>query len=254
VEHVTGRVAVITGAASGIGFGIAEAMAAEGMRVMLADLDVARLARKEAQLRDAGCEVASHPVDVGDPDAVDALATAVLARFGAIHVVCNNAASSGVTTAGWELPFEDWEAVIRVNLLGVVNGIRTFVPLLLDAGEESHIVNVASLAAVTPVPELASYTASKHAVLGLTDALDAELRAIDASIGVTLVMPGLVRTRIGQGPTAPDPVGPLAPGQMDPREVGTHVVRAIRENRLHLFTHPELLEPVRARFARLTAG
>ncbi len=252
MQDLEGRVAVVTGAASGIGFGMSEALVAAGMKVMMADIDATRLRAKEAQLSESGHEVATFVVDITDSAAVDALADATLERFGTVNVVCNNA---GIIRRGyrtWELPLEDWRAVLEVNLFGVVHGLRTFVPILLDSGEEGHIVNTASLAAVSPVPELGPYNASKHGVLGISEALDAELRAAGASIGVTILMPGLVRTRIGQPSSAPDPEGPLDPGQMDPREVGTLTVEAIRENRLHLFTHPELIDMVKARFARIT--
>ena len=252
MEELAGRVGVVTGAASGIGFGIASAFAAAGMRVMLADVDEERLGAKVAQLEATGCEIAAHVVDVGDADAVDRLAQRTIERFGAVHVVCNNA---GIIRRGWntwEMPVEDWHTIVRVNLLGVYHGVRSFVPLMLSGGEPGHVVNVASVAAVTSVPGLSPYTASKHGVLGLSEALHMELQQVGAPIGVTIVLPGLVRTRIGQPSDAPDPEGPLAPGEMDPREVGDLVVDAVREDRLHLFTHPEHLDGVRARFARIT--
>jgi NAD(P)-dependent dehydrogenase (short-subunit alcohol dehydrogenase family) len=243
---------VVTGAASGIGFGIASAMADTGMRLMLADVDASRLGAKVAELEAKGCEAAAHVVDVGDADAVDDLARRTVERFGTVHVVCNNAGiiRRGFTT--WEMPVDDWHAIIRVNLLGVYHGVRSFVPLMLAGEEPGHIVNVASVAAVTSVPGLSPYTASKHGVLGLSEALAAELQAAGAPIGVTIVMPGLVRTRIGQPADAPDPDGPLGPGEMDPREAGRLVVDAVRADQLHLFTHPELLGGVRARFTRIT--
>ena len=161
-----------------------------------------------------------------------------------MHVVCNNAGiiRRGFTT--WEMPVDDWHAIIRVNLLGVYHGVRSFVPLMLAGDEPGHIVNVASVAAVMSVPGLSPYTASKHGVLGLSEALAGELQAAGAPIGVTIVMPGLVRTRIGQPADAPDPEGPLEPGQMDPREAGRIVVDAVRADRLHCFTHPEMLDSV----------
>jgi NAD(P)-dependent dehydrogenase (short-subunit alcohol dehydrogenase family) len=252
MEQLEGRVAVVTGAASGLGFGIASAFADAGMRLMLADVDESRVGRKTAELEATGAEVASHVVDVGDAAAVDELAGRTYERFGAAHVVCNDAGiiRRGFTT--WELPVEEWHQIIRVNLLGVFHGIRSFVPLMLESEEPGHIVNIASAAAVMSVPGLSPYTASKHGVLGLSEALHGELQQAGAPIGVTIVMPGLVRTRIGQAADAPDPEGPLEPGQMDPGEAGRIVVGAVRADRLHCFTHPEMLDGIRARFARIT--
>ena len=253
--EIEGRVAVVTGAASGIGFGIAGALAAAGAEVMMADVDATRLRAKEEQLRGAGHSVAARVVDVGDQADVEALADATVEHFGGVHIVCNNA---GIMRRGraWELSLEDWEDTIRVNLLGVVHGIRAFVPRMIASGEEGHIVNTASLAAVMAVPDASPYTATKHGVLGLSEALDTELRTVGAPIGVSVLMPGLVRTRIGQPVTAPDPDpdGALQPGQMDPSEVGTRVVAGIRANTLHLFTHAGQMDLVAARFDRFTAA
>jgi NAD(P)-dependent dehydrogenase (short-subunit alcohol dehydrogenase family) len=249
------RVAVVTGAASGIGLGIAEAFVAAGMKVMLADVDAQRLRVQEQRLSEAGTDIASSVVDVADPAQVDALADATLARFGGVHVVCNNA---GIIRPGrtWELPLEDWDAVLRVNLLGVVHGVRTFVPLMLTSGAPGHVVNVASMAAVVPVPGIGPYNVSKHGVLALSEVLDAELMAAGAPIGVTVVMPGRVRSRLGQpvgGPDAGDDL-PLQAGEIHPGDVGRQVVDAVREGRLHLFTHPERIADAKARFARITGS
>jgi NAD(P)-dependent dehydrogenase (short-subunit alcohol dehydrogenase family) len=252
MEPIEGRVAVVTGAASGIGFGIASALAAAGARVMLADLDPGRLEAKAGELYDAGHDVASTVVDVRDQKSVDALAAATQARFGGVHIVCNNAGIIRRATLSWELSHQDWQDVLDVNLMGVVNGVLTFVPILLASGEPGHIVNTGSLASVLGVPGIGPYTASKHAVLGISEALATEFATIGAPIGVSCLMPGLVRTRIGQEADAPDPEGPLDEGQMDPRDVGPIVVRAIRDNRLFVFTHPESIDGVRARFARIT--
>ncbi|MFI5053881.1 MAG: SDR family NAD(P)-dependent oxidoreductase, partial [Acidimicrobiia bacterium] len=172
-------------------------------------------------------------------------------------VVCNNA---GTIRPGrtWELPLADWELVLRVNLLGVVHGVHTFVPLLLRSGEAGHVVNVASMAAVVPVPGIGPYNVSKHGVLALSEILHAELLATGAPIGVTVVMPGRVRTRLGlpDGAFDDEPQEPAArePGVLEPSEVGRQVVDAVRDNRLYLFTHPERLDDVRARFTRITDG
>jgi NAD(P)-dependent dehydrogenase (short-subunit alcohol dehydrogenase family) len=253
METLNDRVAVVTGAASGIGLGIAEAFVAEGMKVMLADVDAAGLAREEGRLAAAGATVASSVVDVGDALEVDGLADAVLSRFGRVHVICNNA---GIIRPGrtWELPLADWEAVLRVNLMGVVHGVRSFVPALIASGAEGHVVNVASMAAVVPVPGIGPYNVSKHGVLALSEVLQAELAAAGMPIGVTVVMPGRVPTHLGQPPGAPhpEPAPALQPGEIDPAEVGVQVVDAVYRNQLHLFTHPDRIGDVVARFARIT--
>ena len=132
--------------------------------------------------------------DVGDPDAVQALAERTISRFGAVHLLCNNA---GIIRAGrvWELSLNDWDAVLRVDLMGVIYGLRSFVPLLLASGEEGHVVNVASMASVVPVPGISPYNVSKHGVLALSETLYAELTQMAAPIGVSVVMPGRVATR-----------------------------------------------------------
>jgi NAD(P)-dependent dehydrogenase (short-subunit alcohol dehydrogenase family) len=256
MKDLAGKVAVVTGAATGIGLGIADALAGAGMRLVLVDIDVARLERAAERLRAAGTDVEAVVADVADPAAVDAVADATLSRFGGVHVVCNNAGTirPGLT---WELPLSDWELVLRVNLLGVVHGVHSFVPLLLQSGEPGHVVNVASMAAVVPVPGIGPYNVSKHGVLALSEVLHAELVAVGAPVGVTVVMPGRVRTRLGRGPEAPDEPPERTTtegGVLEPAEVGHRVVGAIRSNQLHLFTHPERLGEVRARFARITDG
>jgi NAD(P)-dependent dehydrogenase (short-subunit alcohol dehydrogenase family) len=251
VHELRNRVAVVTGAASGIGLGIAGAFVAEGMRVVMADVDEARLAREVAALgRD---NVESSVCDVGDAAAVERLADEALDRFGAVHVICNNA---GIIRTGrsWELSLEDWTAVLRVNLLGVVHGVRTFVPLLLASGTEGHVVNVASMAAVLPVPGIAPYNVAKHGVLALSDTLRLELRDAGAPIGVSVVMPGRVPTRLGRAPEDPDErtVDSGEPGLLPATAVGRIVVDAIRNDTMYVFTHPERIPDVEARFAQIT--
>jgi NAD(P)-dependent dehydrogenase (short-subunit alcohol dehydrogenase family) len=252
MRELRDRVAVVTGAASGIGLGIATAFAGEGMRVVMADVDAARLAREVAAL--GGDEVVGVVCDVGDPASVDRLAEETLRRFGAVHVICNNA---GIIRSGrtWELSLDDWAAVLRVNLLGVVHGVRTFVPLLLASGTEGHVVNVASMAAVVPVPGIAPYNVAKHGVLALSDTLRMELRDRDPPIGVSIVMPGRVPSRLGRAPEdADEPVADVdEPGLLPASAVGRIVVEAILDDRMYVFTHPERIADVEARFARITA-
>lgn len=177
MERLEGRTAVVTGAASGIGLAIVEAFAAEGIRVVMTDIDDGNLATQAARLAHQGAAV--HPVvaDVADPDAVASVGRAAIDRYGQLHVAVNNA---GVVSRGysWELPLEDWHRVIDIDLWGVINGIRSFVPLILESGEEGHVVNTASMAAVLPMDRLGPYTVAKHGVLGLSDVLRAEFEVL----------------------------------------------------------------------------
>jgi NAD(P)-dependent dehydrogenase (short-subunit alcohol dehydrogenase family) len=252
MQELSGRVAVVTGAASGIGLGIAQAFAAEGMKVVMADVDRARLEREVAAIGDDR----AHGVvcNVADPHAVETLADETLQRFEAIHLICNNA---GIMRSGrvWELALDDWEAVLGVNLMGVLHGIRTFVPRILEVGTEGHVVNVASMAAVVPVPGIGPYNVAKHGVLALSETLALELSDLGAPISVTVVLPGRVPSRLGRSPDEPDAPKPagLDPDMLAPEEVGRMVVDAVRTDRPYLFTHPERIPEVKARFARITA-
>jgi NAD(P)-dependent dehydrogenase (short-subunit alcohol dehydrogenase family) len=241
VQELRNRVAVVTGAASGIGLAIAEAFVGEGMRVSMADLDDDGLQAEAERLRAEGAEVLAIEVDVRDPDAMDRVGRAVSERFGALHVAVNNA---GVVNGGrsWELPLEDWRTVIDVDLWGVIHGVRTFVPLILGTGEEGHVVNVASMAAVLTLERLAPYTVAKHGVLGLTDVLRAELDALGAAVGASVVMPGMVRT-------AMNPIGTL-----EPSVVAANVVDAIRRNRAYVFTDQESATKVEERLQAIMSA
>jgi NAD(P)-dependent dehydrogenase (short-subunit alcohol dehydrogenase family) len=197
LQEFTGRVAVVTGAASGIGRALAEAFAAERMKLVLADVEAEALARAAQALRSRGAEVLAVATDVSLADEVQRLAERTLEAFGAVHVVCNNA---GVFTSGlcWETPIEDYAWLLGVNVWGVIHGIRSFVPILLEQGDEGHVVNTASMAAVTGMPFTAAYHMSKHAVLALSESLHHELRMRGARIGVTALCPELVATGIAE--------------------------------------------------------
>ena len=223
MKQLDGRVAVVTGAASGIGLAVTEAFVAERMRVVLADLDETALSAAVSRLRDGGADVHGVPVDVADPGSVERLGAAVIDTYGTLHVAVNNA---GIVNGGlsWELSLADWERVLAVNLWGVIHGVRTFVPLILDSGDEGHVVNTASMAAVAIIPHIAPYTVAKHGVLGLSDVLRAELAERGAPVGVSVVMPGNVATRM-------NPIGKLPASA-----VAANVVDAIRRDRAYVFT------------------
>ena len=249
------RVAVVTGGASGIGRGMAEAFSGVGMKVVIADVERSALEATTDQMRAAGAEVVGVPCDVSRQDSVDDLAKAALDAFGAVHVVCNNAGVGGEVGPTWERSLEDWNWVMGVNLNGVLHGIRSFVPILLDQGEDGHIVNTASMAGL--IPGAGTYGVSKHACVALSESLYTELQPYGPKVGVSVLCPGWVRTRIMESernrPEAPrqDPgdASPLveimrkmvenAVGSgLDPREVGDTVVDAVRSRRFYILTHP----------------
>jgi NAD(P)-dependent dehydrogenase (short-subunit alcohol dehydrogenase family) len=196
MEQLTGRVAVITGAASGIGLAMAHCFAREGMKLVLADIEPAPLAQAVAALRDAGAVVASAQVDVGDEAQVRALADLAWRTHGAVHLVCNNAgvASPALTTRAWESSIADWDWILRVNLMGVLHGVRAFVPRMLADGQEGHVVNTASVAGLLTGAN--PYHVSKNGVTCLTEGLYKDLRTIGAKVSTSVLCPGLIRTGI----------------------------------------------------------
>ncbi len=193
VSDLNGRWALVTGAASGIGHETALAFAREGASVVAADLDEARLLDTSRAIEAAGQRCLAAGCDVSDPAAVEALAAKVMADIGPPDVVVNNA---GVGFLGpfLDTPLSAWSQVLGVNLMGVVHVSRAFLPGMVAAGGARHLVNVSSAAGLYPVPNLSAYSASKHAVLGLSDALSMELR--DTGVGVTVVCPGIINTPI----------------------------------------------------------
>lgn len=197
IQDFQGKTAVVTGAASGIGLGIAARAAAEGMNIVLADLEGDALREATQSLEQAGARAIGVVTDVSRPDALRELADRTLEAFGGVHLLFNNA---GVFAAGgpvWETPVADYEWQLAVNVMGVLHGIRSFVPILLDQGEDAHIVNTASMAGLTTCPLSSAYYASKHAALSLSETLYLELTQRSAPIGVSVLCPELVDTRIG---------------------------------------------------------
>jgi NAD(P)-dependent dehydrogenase (short-subunit alcohol dehydrogenase family) len=194
VREFAGRVAVVTGGASGIGLALARRFAAEGMKVVVADVEAAALDEALVSLKAAGADAHGVVTDVTDAEQVQALADAALERFGAVHVVCNNA---GVGAGGlsWETPLSTWEWVLGVNLWGVIHGIRTFMPILLRQ-EEGYVVNTASVAGLAGAPFMGPYNASKHAVVAVSETLHHELAMTGANVKVSVLCPAWVNTRI----------------------------------------------------------
>jgi NAD(P)-dependent dehydrogenase (short-subunit alcohol dehydrogenase family) len=196
MKELSGRVAVVTGAASGIGRAMAERFAAEGMKLVLADVEPTALAAAESSLRAAGREVLAVRTDVSKAAEVEALAARAEAAFGKVHVLCNNA---GVAAAGmtWEVSLADWEWVLGVNLWGVIHGVRAFVPRMLAHGEDAHVVNTASIAGLVTTPGMSPYSVSKHGVVTLTEALYHELAMVSGGrVSASVLCPGWVATQI----------------------------------------------------------
>jgi len=227
MELTEGKVAVVTGAASGIGLALAERFAHAGLSVVLADVEQTALAAAEQKIAGLGAKTLAVPTDVSDEASVQALAAAAVEHFGAVHVVCNNA---GVSSASdpWFGPLSAWKWVLGVNLWGVVHGIRAFLPLLAMQGE-GHIVNTASVAGLMPgfAP---SYDASKHAVVAISEDLYTAMKVAGLPVGVSVLCPGWVRTRILDAERNwPDDMGEIPPLAVTAEVTVPHVRRAIDE-------------------------
>lgn len=254
MDQLDGKVAVITGGASGMGLAFARRFAAEGMRLVLADVEEPVLDAAVAELSAGGTEVLGVPTDVSDAASVDRLAEAALERFDRVNVLCNNAGVSGSSAPVADLTADDWAWVLGVNLWGVIHGHRAFQRHLVEHGD-GHIVNTASMAGHTTFSGLAPYHVSKHGVVALSETVYHELAAAGSAVGITVLCPGFVKTRIAESDrnkpeTLSDPlIG--NPGEAEelrqlvrdffatkqpPEEVADLVVDAIRERRFYVFT------------------
>ncbi|MDQ1457740.1 MAG: hypothetical protein QOH28_3360 [Actinomycetota bacterium] len=252
MQDLRGKVAVVTGGASGIGYALARCFASEGARVVIGDVEAAALDRAVSELGASGADVEGVVTDVTDPAQMQALADAAVTRFDGVHVFCNNAGVGGGGLS-WEMPLSTWEWVIGVNLWGVIHGVRAFVPLLMQQ-TEAHIVNTASVAGLVAAPFMGPYNASKHAVVAISETLHHELALSAPQVRVSVLCPGWVNTNIAQSArnrpahlqegAAPDPEaaallrGFIEQG-MPPDEVAAKVLEAIREERFWILTHDE---------------
>ena len=257
MKSFTGKVAFITGASAGIGYALAEALGQAGMRVMLAGINEQNLDAALARLRAAGVSAERVQCDVGSRASVQNAALATIAKFGKVHVVCNNA---GVGMGGevGTIAETDWEWVIRVNLMGVVHGMEIFAPLLAQHGEGGHVVNTSSIAGLLAAPGSEPYAATKFAVVAMSEGWRQQLAP--RGIGVSVLCPAFVRTNIGSGDRN-RPGGPqrdvgerqallsrFVEGGMDPQMLASRVLEAIRDDELYIFTHPEFKAFVQGRF------
>jgi NAD(P)-dependent dehydrogenase (short-subunit alcohol dehydrogenase family) len=273
VRQLAGKAAFVTGGASGIGLALGRAFAEAGMRVMLADIETDALAAAVESLRGCGPDVRGVACDVPDPASVERAAEASYAAFGNVHVVCNNAGVGGGSGIE-DISLDTWRWVLDVNLMGVLHGIRTFLPHIRAHGEGGHIVNTASMAGMNSGPGFSAYSASKFAVVNMSEGLAKRLAPL--GIGVTVLCPGFVRTRIWEsGRNRPERYGPMqipdpasAAGKLvaqltelgraglDPNDVAAQVLTAIREDELYVFTHPgaDWRAELEERFAAILAA
>jgi len=260
------RVVVVTGAGSGIGRGLAQAFADEGARLLLADLDASDLEETRRTLATADAS-ASCVTDVTDPSAVERLATQAFSMDREVAVLCQNA---GVAAGGviWEQSLEDWHWMLGANVLGLVHGLRSFVPRLIAQGVRSHVVHTASMMGLLTAPGLGAYGATKHAALAISETLRHDLARTGAPIGVSVLCPGPVQTRVHEERTRPaasrraaeaDPAREAQKRQIlalmaashSPRAVADCVVRAVLEDRFFVFSHPEERAGVEARYSEI---
>jgi NAD(P)-dependent dehydrogenase (short-subunit alcohol dehydrogenase family) len=268
MRDLIGRTALVTGAASGIGLGIAKALAHAGANIVLADLRPDALPSAKAEIEAIGSHVETVTVDVSDADSVQAAGDAALAAFGALHIAVNNA---GVAMHG--SPLEDvtpqeWDWVIGVNIKGVINGIRSFVPMIRAHGQGGHVVNTGSVSSlfVRDGRNQGAYAMTKYAVLALSEALEQELQG--TGIGVSVLCPGVVKTAIFDSAAhRPDRFGGsyqrpgqeamkafVAPTALDPETVGQRVLHAIQNDEFYVLTHTNEREAITARFDRIKAA
>ncbi len=271
MRELAGKTAFVTGGAGGIGLALGRAFAQNGMKVMLADIEAETLRAAVKSLQAIGPDVCGTVCDVADPASVERAAQATFDAFGHVHVVCNNA---GVAAGGGIdlISLDNWRWVLDVNLMGVLHGIRSFLPHMRDHGEGGHIVNTASMAGMNGGLGFSPYAASKFAVVAMSEGLAAQLKP--HGIGVSVLCPSFVRTGIGEsarnrperyGPArAPDPKSPAAAmvaeikrmidAGLEPDDVAARVLAAIRADEFYIFTHPGSRAEVEGRFAAILAA
>jgi NAD(P)-dependent dehydrogenase (short-subunit alcohol dehydrogenase family) len=267
MDGFRGKVAVITGAASGFGREFALALAAEGAKLVLADVDEKGM-QETAALLPAGNESISARCDVRAPQSVEELADKAYARFGAAHLVFNNA---GVAVCGpaWTATLEDWKWVLDINLMGVVHGIRSFVPRMIASGEPGHVINTASVAGLLSLPGSAVYCVSKHAVVTLSECLRHDLRVAKAPIGVSVLCPAFVQTGIFESArnrprelAATNPLGKayedagrkaVAASKLSAADIARITLEAVRSDRFYVLPHGKTKAAIETRMQDILA-
>jgi len=261
MKMLEGRVAAVTGAASGLGRAMALAFAGEGMHAALADVDEPGLKSTLNEVQSRGVRAFAMRVDVSRYQEVESFCSKAIAQFGATHVVCNNA---GVSPLGavWENTLADWQWILGVNLWGVIHGVRAFVPRLLAQGE-GHVVNTASVAGLISPPGMGAYNVTKHAVVALSESLYHDLRLRGSPVGVSVLCPAYVPTGIAdsernrprellnprKSPSKEEAMlkKAVASGKLSADDVARAVVAAVKEERFYVLTHPRIKGAIRAR-------
>lgn len=269
MELTASKVAVVTGAASGIGLALAQRFAMNGLDVVLADVEETALAAATESVERLGVKALAVRTDVSDEDSVNALAAAAVERFGSVHVVCNNAGVESVADP-WFGPVTSWHWVIGVNLWGVIHGIRAFLPILAKQGE-GHIVNTASMAGLIPGAS-PPYDAAKHAVVAISEDLYRAVKTMRIDVGVSVLCPGIVTTQLldanrnwpaslGQAPPAAAAYAAVEPRVrraveegMAPAAVATMVAEAVASGRFWILTHTDFTEIALRRWQSIAAG
>jgi NAD(P)-dependent dehydrogenase (short-subunit alcohol dehydrogenase family) len=268
MRDIKGKTAIVTGAASGIGLGIAKALADAGANLVLADLRPGPLETARQTIQALGVNAIAVTIDVSDPASVEAAGQAAIQHFGALHIAVNNAGVAMHGTPLEDVTLEEWDWVIGVNVKGVINGIRSFVPLIRAHGEPGHVVNTGSVSSlfVREGRNQGAYAMTKYAVLALSEALEQELKA--TNIGVSILCPGGVKTAIfDSAATRPGRFGgsyqrpqqeamksAFATGALNPETVGRRVLQAIQDNEFYILTHTHEREAISKRAARLAAA
>jgi NAD(P)-dependent dehydrogenase (short-subunit alcohol dehydrogenase family) len=264
VDNLTGKVAVVTGAAKGLGFSLANALANEGMRVVLADVDEAGLEQAVGQLRDSGAAALGLCTDVSDSKAIERLRDYAFEHFETVHVLCNNAGIGGGGLVSEPVDLAQWNFVFGINLFGAIRGVNAFLPAMLKQGE-GHIVNTASRAGLLPLPDLGAYVPSKFALVAYSEMLQAELARSEAGVGVTVLTPSGLRTPMlldsfaamekmaAEDPALAEYGQALLANAVEPDDFARLVVRAIKEDSLYVNSHVATLDLVQKRVDRMLA-
>ncbi len=265
MKQFKSKTAVITGGASGIGRAMADRFAAEGMNIVLADIEETALGLAVRQMRTAGANVIGVPTDVSRGDQVEALARASLEAFGGVHILCNNAGVASDGAPSWAQTAHDWQWVINVNLMSVVHGIRAFVPLMIDQNDEGHVVNTASLAGLVAMPMAAPYHATKFGVVAITESLFLEFAMQKTKLGASVLCPAWVKTRIlDSARNRPAELRNSNQPKLDsnlkaayskrieqqglePAHIAERVFNAVRDGQLYILSHPEFNNAIRWR-------
>jgi NAD(P)-dependent dehydrogenase (short-subunit alcohol dehydrogenase family) len=268
MERLEGRVAFITGGASGIGLAIAHRLADEKVKLVLVDIEQGPLDAAEAALKAKGASVLGIRADVASAAEMDAAAKRARDTFGLVHIIVNNAGVGGNGGPMWNIAEGDWQWALGVNLWGVIHGIRALLPALVESGEEGHVVNTASMAGLTSTPFMGPYTATKHAVVALSECLAKELELSKSKVKVSVLCPGFVKTGISESHRNRDEaygtqthtpgsekfrtiLANLVNSGRPAAKIGDDVVRAIQTNRFYILTHPEMKPAIEHRMKQI---